>query len=363
MRQEVYRAGGGRHHRIPVTSCGICPGLWPRAAADNGRHVATAYAHTNIALVKYWGKRGGGPLNLPAVGSLSLTLQGFGTQTTVTLEPALSQDTLELNGAAQDGEPVAKVTRFLDLIRGQVGKTTRARVVSRNDVPTAAGLASSASAFAALAVAGAGAFGLGWDARALSALARQGSGSAARSLFGGFVRLNRGERADGADCVATPIPEAAGWDIRLVVASCASGPKDVSSTNGMTLTQRTSPYFDAWVSTHETDLEEAHAAILERDLARLGDVMEFSTLKMHASGMAARPGVLYWRGVTVEAAHAVRALRASGVGAWFTMDAGPHVKVLTLAQDAPAVERVLGQVPGVVAVQTSAAGPAARLVS
>ena len=130
----------------------------------------------------------------------------------------------------------------------------------------------------------------------------------------------------------------------------------------MTLTQRTSPYFDAWVSTHEADLEEAHAAILARDLARLGDVMEFSTLKMHASGMAARPGVLYWRGVTVEAAHAVRALRASGVGAWFTMDAGPHVKVLTMGADAARVEAALLAVPGVLKVQTSAAGPAARLL-
>ena len=134
--------------------------------------------------------------------------------------------------------------------------------------------------------------------------------------------------------MATPIPEAAGWDIRLVVASCASGPKDVSSTNGMTLTQRTSPYFDAWVSTHEADLEEAHAAILERDLARLGDVMEFSTLKMHATMMTADPPIRYWKSTSVWAMDAVEDLRRQGISAWWTMDAGPNVKILCEAEHA-----------------------------
>jgi diphosphomevalonate decarboxylase len=323
--------------------------------------VAQAYAHTNIALVKYWGKRDG-KLNLPAVGSLSLTLDAFGTETAVTLDAALHDDTLELNGAPLTGDPLNKVTRFLDLVRDLAGTRTRARVVSRNDVPTAAGLASSASAFAALALAGTHAFGVKLETRALSALARRGSGSAARSVLGGFVLLHRGERADGSDCVAEHLPAGDSWDVRLVVASCAAGAKDVSSTDGMNLTQTTSPYFSAWVATHEADLKDAHEAIRMRDISRLGEVMEFSTLKMHASGMAARPGVLYWRGVTLEAAHAVRQLRASGTGAWFTMDAGPHVKVLTLARDAARVENTLRDVPGVLKVQTTAPGPAARIL-
>src|SRR5205085_6591994 len=116
---------------------------------------------------------------------------------------------------------------------------------------------------------------------------------AARSLFGGFVRLHKGARDDGSDCVAEPVTSGDGWDVRLVVAACAEGPKDVASTDGMILTQRTSPYFAAWVATHEQDLDDAAAAIGARDLPKLGEVMEYSTLKMHASGMAARPGVLY----------------------------------------------------------------------
>ncbi|MEW5851127.1 MAG: diphosphomevalonate decarboxylase [Myxococcota bacterium] len=321
--------------------------------------MAEAYAHTNIALVKYWGKRDAA-LNLPAVGSLSLTLDRYGTQTAVTLDASASEDTFTLNDTPQAGTPLLKVSRFLDLVRERTGRQERARVVSRNDVPTAAGLASSASAFAALAVASAEAFGWDADAGTLSALARRGSGSAARSLFGGFVRLNKGVKPDGSDCVASPIPAGDGWPVRLVVASCAAGAKDVASTDGMTLTEKTSPYFQAWVDTHEADMAAAEAAILRRDLPALGEVMEHSTLKMHASGMAARPGVLYWRGVTVDAAHAVVALRKRGTGAWFTMDAGPHVKVLCAAADADNVASTMRQVPGVLDVQVAAPGPAAR---
>lgn len=324
--------------------------------------MTTAYAHTNIAVVKYWGKRPG-PLNLPAVGSVSLTLKEFGTQTTVVPDAALNQDTFALNGQPQDGLPLQKVSRFLDLVRAHTKDVRRARVESRNDVPTAAGLASSASAFAALATASAHAFGWNASTAQLSSLARQGSGSAARSIEGGFVRLHKGARADGTDCFAEQVLEPAAWDVRLVVVHCAEGPKEVASTDGMNLTMKTSPFFDAWVNTHEVDMEEAVAAIRARNLPKLGDVMEFNTLKMHASGMAARPGVLYWRGVSVEALHAVKILRTRGTGAWFTMDAGPHVKVLCATADAERVAQTLGEVPGVIKVQVASPGPSAHVVA
>lgn len=320
-----------------------------------------AYAHTNIAVVKYWGKRPG-PLNLPAVGSVSLTLREFGTETRVEADGALNADMFELNGKVQDGLPLKKVSTFLDLVRARSGDVRRARVVSRNDVPTAAGLASSASAFAALAVAGARAFGLHLSTAELSSLARQGSGSAARSVEGGFVRLHKGAREDGTDCFAEQVAAPDAWDVRLVVAHCAEGPKDVASTDGMNLTMKTSPFFAPWVETHEADIADAVAAIHARDLPRLGEVMEFNTLKMHASGMAARPGVLYWRGVSVEAMHAVKQLRQAGVGAWFTMDAGPHVKVLCATADAERVHQALSSVPGVLKVQVASPGPSARVL-
>lgn len=323
---------------------------------------ATAYAHTNIALVKYWGKRddGGRGLNLPAVGSLSLTLDRFGTETTVELDPGLGQDVLVLDGVERPGPELARVSAFLDLVRQQAGHKQRARVGSRNDVPTAAGLASSASAFCALAMAATAAYGLRVDGRALSILARRGSGSAARSVHGGFVLLHRGSRDDGEDCFAEPI--ASSLDARLVVVRCGSGPKDVGSTSGMGHSQRTSPYFPAWVETHARDLDDAHTAVRAGDLPRLGEVMEHSTLKMHATTFTARPPFFYWTPTTLAALQEVKALRARGTGAWATMDAGPHVKVLCAPADAEPVAAALRAVPGVLGVDIAAPGPAARIL-
>ena len=186
----------------------------------------TAYAHTNIALVKYWGKRGAHDghvvdraLNLPAVGSLSLTLDRFGTETSLTTGGAADRFTLDGKDVAHDDG--AKVFRHLDALAGV--SRARALVSSKNDVPTAAGLASSASGFAALTVAAAHAYGLDVanDARALSQWSRRGSGSAARSIFGGFVLLHRGERDDGDDCFAEPVATSLG--VRLVGVRCAVG--------------------------------------------------------------------------------------------------------------------------------------------
>ncbi len=326
----------------------------------------TAYANTNIALVKYWGKRPGSSpgLNLPAVGSLSLTLDGFGTETTVALDDNGDADRFVLNGVAQGALEAEKVSAFLDLVRAQSGRRERAVVSSRNDVPTAAGLASSASAFAALALSATRAFGLELSSPALSALARQGSGSAARSIYGGFVVLHRGERGDGVDCVAEAVADvddfAAG--LRLVVVRCAEGPKATKSTAGMTHTEKTSPYFAAWVQTHQADLDEAQAALKAHDLEKLGEVMEHSTLKMHATTLAARPGFFYFEPMTIAVLREVQAIRQAGVGAWATMDAGPHVKVLCRAADADVVSARVGAVVGVKGVDVCAPGPAARVL-
>ncbi|MBI1946680.1 MAG: diphosphomevalonate decarboxylase [Deltaproteobacteria bacterium] len=323
---------------------------------------ATAYAHTNIALVKYWGKRddGGRSLNLPAVGSLSLTLDRFGTETTVELSQDAQGDSLVLDGTPRAGAELARVSAFLDRVRGLAKERRYASVTSRNDVPTAAGLASSASAFCALALAATRAFGLTLDDRELSKLARQGSGSAARSTYGGFVLLHRGERDDGADCFAEPLQTA--LDARLVVVRCGSGPKEVGSTSGMGHAQRTSPYFPAWVETHARDLDDARAALAAADLEKLGEVMEHSTLKMHATTFSARPAFFYWTPTTLEALARVRALRAGGTGAWATMDAGPHVKVLCAPADAARVAAALGEVPGVFGVDVAGPGPGARVL-
>jgi diphosphomevalonate decarboxylase len=325
-----------------------------------------AYAHTNIALIKYWGKRvtpgdPNGRLNLPATGSLSLTLDRFGTRTSLSPLDA-ETDRLVLDGEQADLKATGRVSRFLDLARAASGIDTRVLVTSTNDVPTAAGLASSASAFAALAVAANEAFGLGLAPGACSALARQGSGSAARSLFGGLVLMHRGARDDGTDSVAEPLTTPDGLDLRLIVVRCADGPKDVPSTDGMKHTEVTSPYFSAWVSTHAADLDQAQAAIAAADLATLGEVMEHSTLKMHASAMGARPGFWYFAPVTVRAMNKVRSLKKAGGSCWLTMDAGPHVKVLCPPDEAEQLAAELAAVEGVKGVEIAAPGPAAKVV-
>jgi diphosphomevalonate decarboxylase len=320
----------------------------------------TAVAGTNIALVKYWGKRDVA-LNLPATGSLSLTLDRLGTRTTVVFDDG-AQDRLVLDGAPADGAASARVSAFLDRVRARAELARRARVTTDNSVPTAAGLASSASGFAALALAATRAAGLELSPPELSALARIGSGSAARSIFGGFVEMARGERADGSDAIARPLPDGDGWDVRLVVAITAAGPKAIGSTAAMTHTARTSPYYDAWIAGVPSDLAAARAAIAARELPALGAVAERSALRMHASAMAADPAIIYWNAATLAAIARVRALRDAGTPAFFTIDAGPHVKALCRAADAEAVAVALRAVPGVSECLIAAPGPGARVV-
>jgi diphosphomevalonate decarboxylase len=293
--------------------------------------VATATAHPNIAVVKYWGKRDAS-LNLPDVSSLSLTLDRFHTTTTVTWGA-------DADAVLLDGEPAPplfaeKVLRHVDRI--QRGRPP-VRVETRNDFPTAAGLASSASGFAALTVAALCAAGVAADPVQASILARRGSGSACRSLWGGFVLWRKGERADGLDSHGEPVAPPEHWDVAMVVAVVQAGPKAVGSTEGMVRTKATSPYYRAFVDTAEDDVTEGVAAVRARDLERLGRVMERSTLKMHATMHTADPPILYWQPATVAVLHAAAALRAAGVGAWCTMDAGPNVKILCARADAPAV--------------------------
>ncbi len=331
-----------------------------------------ATAHSNIALVKYWGKREGADpeLNLPAVGSLSLTL---GELRSVTEIRGADQDRFELDGAAITGKPAAKVFAHLDRVwrlGGRAGPRPACAVVSTNHLPTAAGLASSASGFAALTVAAAGSFELvasldedGARSR-LSAWARMGSGSAARSLWGGFVRLDAGVADDGHDCLARPLFGPEHWDLKLLVVHTARGAKQVGSTGGMESSRLTSPYYPAWVETSVADLDAAQRALAAREFEALGEVMEHSCFKMHACMFATRPPLVYWNGATLEAIRAVWQIReAGGPVGYVTSDAGPHVKVLCRAAQAEALAARLAELAGVHEVQAVAPGPGASLES
>lgn len=324
-----------------------------------GVRAATARAFANIALVKYWGKRDS-RLNLPCTGSLSLTLSPLATHTTVRFDPSLPADALTLNGQPADARATARVSRLLDLLRAEAGTQARADVTSVNDFPTAAGLASSASAFAALVKAADAALGLRASDAQLSVWARRGSGSAARSLFGGFCEMRPGERPDGQDAFAVPLFDEAHWPLSVVIAVITARQKEVASTDGMDLTARTSPFFPAWCDHVPPDLADARAAIAARDLAALATVAERSCLRMHASALAADPGVLYWHGATVDTLQAVRRWRTQeGLPAFFTIDAGPNVKVFCPPDAAPAIAQRLRDLPGVQdTITCSPGGPA-----
>jgi diphosphomevalonate decarboxylase len=325
----------------------------------------TARACANIALVKYWGKRDA-RLNLPAAGSLSLTLDALVTTTQVAFDAGLGADELVLDGAPATPGELARVTGFLDLVRAAAGVTARARVVSRNEFPTASGLASSASGYAALAVAAAGAAGVAMSPRALSILARRGSGSAARSVFGGFVRMHAGRAAEstGEDAFAEPIASPLTDRVRLVIAVVGGGAaKAHGSRSAMDHTAATSPLYRAWLELVPRDLAAAEAALAAGDLEQLGVITEGNALAMHASAIAARPAVMYWQPATLAALAEVRALRAAGHAAWATIDAGPHVKVLTSSADAAAVAAALRGIAGVTDVSIAAAGGPAAIIA
>jgi diphosphomevalonate decarboxylase len=298
----------------------------------------TAIAHPNIALVKYWGKRQLA-LNLPATGSISLTLAPFRTRTTVSWGAEV--DEAWLQGEQVDGRIAERIFEHL----GRIDKwRPPCTVVSESNFPVAAGLASSASAFAALTLAACAAAGQDRDPVDLSILARQGSGSASRSLFGGWAEWRKGSRDDGTDSYAVPLADADHWDLCMVVAIIESGPKAVGSTEGMKRTAETSPYYAAWVASSDADLDAAREAITSRNLEQLGTVMERSALKMHATMMTAQPPVRYWKSGSVWVMDTVEQLRKQGVGAWWTMDAGPNVKVLCQRDNANAVRDRLAEV-------------------
>ncbi len=321
-------------------------------APSRGRAEACA----NIALAKYWGKS---PLggNLTAVPSLSLTLDALRTRTEVSFEPSLSEDVAVLNGAVVDGRGLERVSALLNRVRELSGEQRRARVTTLNNFPTAAGLASSASGFAALAVAAARAARLRVTQAELSSLARQSSASAGRSLFGGFVELGAETES------AVQIAPREHWDVVMLVAVIAAGPKAVGSTGGMVHTAETSPFYAAWVKDAPRLFLDVKTAVLAREFKRLSRAMEHSTLLMHATMMAADPPVLYFRGATIELIERLRTARQNGEELGFTMDAGPNVKVLTPRERASEVTALLESAPGVERVIRCAPGPDAALLS
>ena len=295
-----------------------------------------ARAYTNIALIKYWGKKDE-EFILPMNNSLSLTLDAFYTETEVIFSDTFTKDEFYLDGEQQDEKATKKISTFLDLVREKGQTTLNAQVISQNFVPTAAGLASSASGLAALAGACNEALQLGLDNAGLSRLARRGSGSACRSIYGGFVEWEKG--VDDFTSYAKQIPsDHFEDDLAMVFLLLNNQQKDVSSRDGMRRTVETSSFYQGWLDSLDADLAQLKQAITDKNFQSLGETMERNALKMHGTTLAANPPFTYWSPDSLKAMQAVRDLRKQGVPCYFTMDAGPNVKILVEKKHLAAVK-------------------------
>ncbi|MBF4551950.1 diphosphomevalonate decarboxylase [Pseudoclavibacter sp. VKM Ac-2888] len=298
---------------------------------------ATAVAYPNIALIKYWGKRDEA-LIIPQTSSLSLTLAVYPTTTTVSLLGEGQSHEILQDGTAMPEAAAAKVARFLDHVGELAGSVRSARVETSNAGPTGAGLASSASGFAALAAAASSAYGLDLSPRELSRLARRGSGSASRSIFGGFAVWNAG--TDDLSSYAEPVDDAH-IDAAMVLGIVNAGAKSISSREAMRRTVETSPYNAPWVETNPGELALMRDALRRGDFTEVGEISERNALRMHAAMLGAVPPVRYLTAGSMALLDAVAALRRGGLEAYATMDAGPNVKTLCRASEAPAVRDAL----------------------
>jgi diphosphomevalonate decarboxylase len=317
---------------------------------------ATSVACANIAFIKYWGNRDNA-LRLPSNGSISMNLDGLFTRTTVTFNSA-QRDSLLINDHSVTGKGLERVSSILDLVRAMANINERASVSSSNNFPAGAGIASSAAAFAALALASSRAAGLTLSEGQLSRLARRGSGSASRSIPNGFVEWMMGTGDD--DCVAVSIAPPEHWTLVDCVAIVSSSHKKTGSTEGHALAW-TSPLQAARVADALRRLDICRTAILKKDFEAFANIIELDSDIMHSVMMTSNPPLMYWQSTTVEIFHQVREWRASGLPVGYTVDAGANVHVICLAEYAKEVENKLRELPGVGDVLVAGVGGAAKI--
>ena len=319
---------------------------------------ATAQANPNLAFIKYWGNRDN-VLRLPMNGSISMNLDGLYTRTTVSFQPSLPYDELIINGHEVRGPGLDRISYVLDIIRGMANIFDRAEVISENNFPSGAGIASSAAAFAALALAGSNAAGLKLSEPELSRLARRGSGSAARSIPGGFVEWDVG--TGDADSFAFSIAGPEHWDLVDCIAIVSASHKKTGSSEGHAVAH-TSPLQTARVADAPRRLEICRGAIFERDFNAFASTVELDSDMMHAVMMTSTPALHYWKPASLEVMNDVREWRTEGLPVCYTVDAGPNVHVLCPEAVAHVVDKRLREIQGVQNVLVARAGGPAKIV-
>lgn len=318
----------------------------------------TAKAPANIAFIKYWGKKDE-KLRIPANSSISMNLSEAYTITSVEFNRKFKTDQLFWNRLKAADDEASRVSKHLDLIRDRAGIRLKARVISQNNFPKGAGIASSASGFAALTVAAAGAAGLNLSERELTILARIGSGSACRSIPDGFVEWQEGRKSD--DSYAHSLFKPEYWKICDLIAVVGENNKKVSSTEGHAIAE-SSPFYGARIAGMKDKVKEIKAALEKKDFTRFGEIVEAEAINMHAVMMTSVPPLFYWNPGTLEVLLVVKELRDKGIEAYFTIDAGPNVHVICQSKDKIRLKKALTKIKEVKSVIANEPAIGARVI-
>ena len=322
-------------------------------------HKATARAHPNIAFIKYWGNQNE-DLRLPENSSLSMNLDGLYTETTVIWDEKNDPDSLVLNNEIQTGQALTRVVKHLSLIREHLPDLPHhARVISTNNFPMGAGIASSAASSAALTVAAVGAAGIEVSEKIMSALARLGSGSASRSIPTGFVEWHKGvdHQSSYAESIATPDY----WDLADVIVVVSDSHKKVGSTEGHQ-SAHTSDLQAGRLLHVNNRLKTCKEALLNRDFKSFAEVVEEDSNLMHSVMMTSHPPLFYWQATSVTIMQEVKQWREGGLQVCYTLDAGPNVHCICIRKEVPQVIDRLKTLSGILDVRVAGVGRGAHLI-
>ena len=301
----------------------------------------------NIALIKYWGKRDT-IKNLPAVDSISITLDNLWTEMNVMFSSDLTNDELFINEKKQNN--ISRVKNCIDSIYGK--QRDCVSIVSRCNFPISAGLASSSSSFSALVVAINTLMKKKWNTQILANQAGLASGSAARSILGGIVELNNEPKKIRITQLLSPND----WPLRVVIAITDKKEKSISSSKAMKLSADTSPFYSSWVEGQNDDIKEANSFISKKDFEGLASISEHNCMKMHSIMWTTRPSIVYWNATTIDCMQAIRDLQRNGESVFFTIDAGPQIKAICLPENEEKIAKKLNEIKGVQSIMTSGLG-------
>jgi len=319
---------------------------------------ASAIAHPNIALIKYWGNKDQ-KLRIPVNGSISFNLDSLFTKTKVIFDRTFKSDSLSINEQEISGPGLDRVVSFLEIVRDLAEKQVFARVESENNFPVGTGIASSASAFAALSMSSCKAIGLILTEKELSRLARRGSGSACRSIPEGFVEWYPGE-ADS-DSYAESIAPLNHWNLVDIIAVVSIEHKKIGSTAGHELAN-SSPLQIARVQDTNQRLQIVRQAILEQDFLKMAEMVELDSNFMHAVMMTSNPPLMYWESTSIKIMKIVKEWRAAGIPVCYTLDAGPNVHIITTKGYSDKIISMLPEIKGIKRIYKAGVGGKTRLV-